>query len=431
VFDKTYYETYERLYEYISGLQIIDTHEHLPAYENERNKNTDVLREYLIHYMNSDLLSSGMGRENLNKVRDITKPVEERWKIMKPFWECTKHTGYARILTKSVKGLYGMDGINNNTIVELNEKFKATLDSNQYDYVLKKKSKIARSILVTVKPHYDKEYFFQSAIIDYLINPSSRDDIIYLQEESDIGIKNFTDWLEAVKKVLIKTIKNGAVSFKVGLAYLRSLKFERTTYHEAENDFNKIFNYFRYPIWEKPPIALGKHFQNYLMHYFLSVISEYNMIVQFHTGLQEGSGNYITDSDPSLLINLFLEYPEVNFDIFHIGYPYQHVTGTLCKNFPNVYVDMCFAHMISPVASINALDEWINCIPINKISAFGGDYGFIDGVYGHQLVTRENIAKVLSKKILEGILGFDDACEISKKFLFDNPYRIFKLEGRI
>ena len=45
---------------------------------------------------------------------------------------------------------------------------------------------------------------------------------------------------------------------------------------------------------------------------------------------------------------------------------------------------MCWAHMISPTASINALIEYLDSVPTNKNSAFGGDYRFVDGVYGHQ-----------------------------------------------
>lgn len=44
-------------------------------------------------------------------------------------------------------------------------------------------------------------------------------------------------------------------------------------------------------------------------------------------------------------------------DIFHIGYPYQNVVGALAKMFPNVWIDMCRAHAISPEASVRAIFE--------------------------------------------------------------------------
>jgi len=111
-------------------------------------------------------------------------------------------------------------------------------------------------------------------------------------------------------------------------------------------------------------------------------------IVQVHPGLFEGSENIIQNGDPSLMSNLFYEYPDVTFDIFHMGYPFQQTLSAIAKMFPNVYIDMCWAHIISPVASVNALSEWPETIPYTKICAFGGDFCFIDGVYGHQKIAR-------------------------------------------
>lgn len=121
-----------------------------------------------------------------------------------------------------------------------------------------------------------------------------------------------------------------------------------------------------------------------MFYFILDIANRKRLVMQIRTGIHEGSGNILSNSNPELLSNLFLEYPDVTFDIFHIGYPYQNELAVLAKNFPNVFIDMYWAHIISPNASINSLLEWIDTVPLNKISAFGGDYCFIDGVYGHQ-----------------------------------------------
>jgi len=90
---------------------------------------------------------------------------------------------------------------------------------------------------------------------------------------------------------------------------------------------------------------------------------------------------------------------------------------------------MCWAHIVAPSASVNSLIEWIDTVPLNKISAFGGDYLFIDGVYGHQYLARVNVAKALSVKVLEGLFDIDKAKEIARMLFHDNPLKIFKLEG--
>jgi hypothetical protein len=89
---------------------------------------------------------------------------------------------------------------------------------------------------------------------------------------------------------------------------------------------------------------------------------------------------------------------------------------------------MCWAHIISPNASVNALLEWLDTVPYNKISAFGGDYLFVEGVYGHLVLARENISRALALKVTEGLFSVEEAKKIAKLLFFDNPNRIFKLD---
>ena len=47
--------------------------------------------------------------------------------------------------------------------------------------------------------------------------------------------------------------------------------------------------------------------------------------------------------------------------------------------------------------------EWIDTVPINKISAFGGDFCTIDGVYEHPFLARENVSRALALKVEQGL----------------------------
>ena len=166
------------------------------------------------------------------------------------------------------------------------------------------------------------------------------------------------------------------------------------------------------------------------MHHLLALADERGLTMQVHTGLQEGNGNIITDANPTLLTNLFIEYGNVKFDIFHMGYPYMLELSNLAKNFQNVFIDMCWGHIISPEAARRALIEWLDAVPANKISAFGGDYAFVDGVYGHQELARRNVARALADKVEEDCFSVDQACQIARMLFVDNPERLFGLQGR-
>ena len=51
-----------------------------------------------------------------------------------------------------------------------------------------------------------------------------------------------------------------------------------------------------------------KIFQN---HFILNLLDKKRRTLQIHTGIQEGSGNLINNSDPTLLSNLFLDYKNI------------------------------------------------------------------------------------------------------------------------
>ncbi len=419
-------DVFQEIFEYVEGLTIIDSHEHLPHREEAREKDTDVLKEYLAHYYNRDLISAGLKLEDFQKVIDHEIPIMERWDIVEPFWNNCRYTGYGRALDISVKALYNIHRISRDTIEELDAAFQKSLKPGHFKRVLKDMSKIEVSLL---DANLDCDpYFFKSVYrLDNFIYPESSWTLKQIEENTGVKINSMDDWLEACEIALDNAFESGAVALKSGLAYNRTLKYERVTKNDAEAHFNQVFNALNSPDWDISSLAIGKPFQDYMMHFVLRLANKRGLTFQFHTGLQEGNGNLISNSDPSLLSNLFLEYPDVDFDIFHIGYPYQHVLSALAKNFPNVYIDMCWAHIISPTASINALCEWIDSVPFNKIIAFGGDYLIIDAVYGHQYLARTNVSKSLSYKVEEGIFGVDEAKHIANMLFYDNPKSIFKL----
>lgn len=421
---------FEEILDFVLTLQIIDTHEHLPWCESVRDSNTDVLKEYLQGYFCSDLVSAGLSRRELQYVMDNNCPLMQRWDVVEPFWEAARYTGYGRVLDMSVQILYGINKICRSTIELLNDEFKKTLKPGHFKLVLKEKSNIKISIL-DCWLDCDKEFFRSVYRLDDFIYPKTMRDIYKIETEAGIRICSMDDWLEACEIVLEKALKSGAVALKSGLAYERTLKYERTAKFEAENCFNNILKLRHFPDWVEPALTVSKEFQDYMMHFILRLANRKNLTFQFHTGMHEGNGNLIYNSDPSLLSNLFVEYPDVDFDIFHIGYPYQNILSVLAKTFPNVYIDMCWAHIISPEASVKAMTEWFDSVPLNKISAFGGDNMFVDAICGHQQLARVNVSKALALKVEEGVFDIEKAKEIAYMLFYSNPLKILKLGDKI
>ena len=424
-------QVYQQLKTFIDELEIIDTHEHLPAFEAMRDPTCDVLTEYLRQYFVVDLVSAGLPQTDLQKVLGKL-PIAQKWDLLAPYWDIARNTGYGQLLDISVEALYGIKRIDSGTVEELNDKFfKARQNGGMFQKVLKEICKTKTCVLDDLaKPGgivSDAGFYTSVCRIDPWIELGNGYDFDYLEELSGARIAGFKDLLDACAVYLQDIYDAGCRVYKCAVAYSRPLKFLRRTYAEAEAAFNKIYSSRRgYDVNQ----ACGderRNYEDYMLHYILSFANRNGMTIQIHTGIQEGNGNILTHANPSLLENLFPEYPHVWFDIFHIGYPYHHLVGTYAKMYPNVFIDMCWAHAISPAASRAILYEWMDAVPINKINAYGGDFCFIDAVYGHLELARRNVAQVLAAKVRDGDFDIERAQTAASMLFYKNPERIFQI----
>ncbi|MDD4797900.1 MAG: amidohydrolase family protein [Eubacteriales bacterium] len=412
--------TAEKLFESIAVLPIMDTHEHVPLRQQNRELPCDVLTEFLSHYFDKDLLSAGMPRNILDHARNPELPIADRFRALSPWWDLCRHTGYGRSLDLSARGVYGIEKITGDTIEELNARFQAGVENpHHYRHVLKDLCHIDRSIVDCPgyrlrADDYDAQLFLLVKRLDpYLSRFGQVNDMVAY---TGIEISDFDSFLAAVTRDIQNFRENGYVGFKLGVAYERPLHFARVEKAVARELFSGALKAIQTGQPYQAPLAL----QDYILHHCLSVISTLDTFIQVHTGYQEGNGNMVAHSDPLLLNNLFLEYPQIQFDLFHIGYPYVAQVGVLAKLFANVSVDFAWANIISPTAAENALCEYLDLVPRNKILAFGGDYLFVDGIYGHQLMARRMVSRALARKVDGGQMDEDEALATAKLLLHDN-----------
>jgi uncharacterized protein len=423
------HQTVQELLSYIDGLSVIDTHEHMPAFEKDREKPTDVLREYLQHYMNSDLISAGLSKEKHEQATDISRPLTERWKLVGPYWDACRHTGYGRCLDEAARGIYGIGRIDGTTIEELNGAFQHSLQPGHYTKVLKDLCGIETSLLDNDESpmESDPEFFRSVFRIDALIFPHTWDDIYKLERLSKVPVVSLDSYLRACTVVLHLAKEKGAIALKIALAYERSLRFDRPDRADAERGFRDLLAQKHIPTWETAAVVPTIPFQNYVLHRILeqNLDPELQFPIQVHTGIHEGSGNHPEMSNPLHLTNLLLEYPGNRFDLFHISYPFQKSAGVIAKNFPNVSLDMCWAHIVSPYGSTAALIEWLGVVPSTKIFGFGGDFLLVDGVYGHLKMAKRNIAAALGWMVENDDITMRDAERLAADLLYNNPKRFF------
>ena len=424
---------YDQVYDYVSGLTIIDTHEHLPDHGDKREKPTDVLREYLWHYFDKDLISAGMPPPLLEQIRDHSRPLMERWRLVEPYWQLAANTGYGRALDLTARGLYGIGKIGGDTLEELDAAFQKSLaDPDWFRKVLRDKCRIAVSVLDGWVDYENQPWcsdlFAPVWRIDNLVLLSGfKNALTGLETRNKLRVHSFSDYLAMIDADIETSARLGYCGYKLGLAYNRTLRFERGSYAQASEAFDDLAAGADRQTARQLQPEVPRVLQDYCLHRCLQAIEKTGRTLQIHTGLQEGNGNTWANSDPLLLNNLFLQYPGLKFDLFHIGYPHWQSLAALAKNFPNVFIDMCWAHIISPEACVSALMEYLDSVPSNKISAFGGDYLMVDPVYGHQLMARRNVSRALAAKVDQDVFDLDTARLLARRLFIDNPAALFHL----
>ncbi|MBI3974266.1 MAG: amidohydrolase family protein, partial [Chloroflexi bacterium] len=114
--------------------------------------------------------------------------------------------------------------------------------------------------------------------------------------------------------------------------------------------------------------------------------------------------------------------------ISHAGFPYLREAAVLAKTCANVYLNMSWIHIYSPVACQAALREWLRMVPANKVLAFGDDLYWVDTIYGHLIMARHNVATTLADLVEDGIMSESEALDVGRCLFRDNPAALYGLQ---
>ncbi len=420
----------------ITGLPIIDTHEHLLDEGYRVHAEKDVLSLFLRHYLTTDLANAGLSMERIQAIRDPGVNIARRWSELEPFWKRVSHTAYAQAVKIAVRDLYQVEAINRDTIGEIAARVEEASKPGLYSSVFQKAGiqfAVVDDLDGIYDPHalYDTPFprpsdppgLFKKVIHGSpLIHLRNKNQILHMQDLlGGHGIHTLQDWLDAIAQVFVRA--NQAVALKLTHAYDASLAVSKATYQDAEIVFNQLIG-ATYPD-ESLSHAARQPLTDYLLHYTVRQAAQRGLPIQIHTGLLEGSYNNLQNANPMHLIPLLMEYREARFVLFHGSYPWVREFIALGKMFPNVWLDLCWVWVISPQAGRIILHEAIETIPQNKITAFGGDYIFIEGSYGHSVMARRNIERVLAEKIAEGWFGVDEAVQYARAVLYENALGLY------
>ncbi|MER8543296.1 amidohydrolase [Mesorhizobium sp. M1334] len=415
----------------VAETDLADTHEHIVE-ESRRTKGSsgwlfpcDDWALLFREYMQDDLHCAGMSTADELRFYDPETPSIDKFKLVHPFWERIKHTGYAQAFSHTLRNLYGIESFSLKHVDELASKYHDLKKPGYYEHVLKNVSRLTDchvNSLERIFMESESPELLKQDISILELSRCSAADLRKVESETGLTIKTFEDWLAAIDHFFERYGKQ-AVAVKYQGAYSRRLNFEHVSKRSAA-DFFKAHHA------ERP--FIGPHgekvLQDYLFHYCVKKAGEYGLPVKLHTGYfatRDSMPLAWVKENAADLCSLLQDYPEVRFVLMHIGYPYQDEILALCKQYSNAYVDLCWAWIVNPVASVRFLTEFLVAVPANKVLTFGGDYIMVENVVGHSVIARQGIAETLSNLVQRNWVDHSDIPELAARLMNGNARELF------
>lgn len=429
-------QLFDRLYEKIHIMPVIDCHEHLSGPET-RPPYKEPIAALIYGYVFSDLQSAGLGVSDreIARLADEEVSTDAKWPLFEKLWRATEHTAYARVTKLVLKNVYGEDTLTRDALARVAEKL-ATQDEAAYFRTIDEAG--IQAMLVDVLAwlpkglgsYLDGTKTFPDKWKPLISLPGLHPTTLNWETIHQVGsladrhITSLDEYLDAVFEVFKRCVARGAIGIKDQSAYQRIISYDLVPKADAERQFNVVLSDPRNSLgW-----PAGKPLNDYLYHQYMRFARELDLPVQLHTGHMAGIRNRVDKTNAAHLTTVLELHRDVRFDLFHGNWPYLGDLLFLGKNYPNVALDCCWLHIIDPDYAAELLVRSVLTLPHTKVHGFGGDYGDVpEYVAGHLQIARENIAGALTGLVERGWLTEDQALTLAADWLFNNPNRFFKL----
>lgn len=425
---------FEPLRRSLANCPLIDTHDHSyrcePAYG-------DPIVAIAANYYGQDLLTV-LSERDCSFVMNPAVPLERRWPVFEKGWKKSCHTGYAQCVRRALREFYGIESLSLEVLQRMQGRLLELETPAVFKSILEKTGIVVR---LEDLGHIPDSERITERVLDgtFTLSPRGRliislprfhklcgyEDIRAAVAPLGMTVTCLDEYLAGCRRIFEGYKCFGAVGFKDQSAYWRTLDYGLPDRAAAERVFCAMLEDPRrslaYPDAVKP---LG----DYLFHQFMRCAAELELPVQLHTGHMGGAWNDITKANAVLLRRVFELHRQVRFDLLHANWPYSGELLFLAKNYPNVHINLVWAHIIDPVYCIELLKQIVSCVPHAKVHGFGSDFcGMPELAWASAEMARDHSAIALSDLMDAGVLSAHQAEQIARGWLFDNPNAFYRL----
>jgi hypothetical protein len=366
----------------------------------------------------------------LNDANDCNG-VEEAWRLLRPYLDRVRTTSYFRYLLRGLRELFDVreaDIFSGDWRAASDHMRAYSRDQKGQGARLSQRMGAHVTVMdAKIEPEWmEGEDFGNSLGIHRLLHVARLDMFIHekrglaatLEKHSTRATPDFEGWLDAFDHAFRRNLEAGAVGFKSGLAYNRRIEYADPPAGEAARVFHS-------GLLSASPQEKTLY-QDFMVNRLCRLCLEADLPLQIHTGMQGGIRYVLADTKPTLLTGLLRRYPGLRVDLFHGGFPWYVQGGLMAKYFPNVVIDGCWLHHISPSAYRMALTSWIETVPLTKIIAWGGDHTLLEHSFASLLLARDLVTDVLAELVDRGYFDVDLALETARRILYANALEFWR-----
>lgn len=423
----------QSLIAYQHSLPKIDTHEHIAPESAMIGAAADILDVLLFPYNCDTLRTAGCEGEEWRLLNDKSQPLAQRCAILERWLPFVRHTAFFRAAARTLELTFGEKTMDAAALCRADKILRTQLARPHYHELLD-----SMNIRCAVAfSGYDGAPYFTDARVRFVptvseILPRCHADIERLEKASGVRIHSLPDFLAALDRLFEGYLAHGVRAIKFGSAYRRTLCFAAPDPAAAAAELESVLSLqydgdarcCGHPAPCRPYSELSA-LDDLLTHHLLALCEKHGLAAVFHTAMHAWNDNDPARIHCSGLRDTIRRYRGVNFILLHAGMPFFEEAVLLARYYPNVYLDLTWAHIISPRLTRQAILRILELLPTNRILAFGGDYIYLQSLRGHLEMAMENFAAAFAEAIGDGILDEAQAKEILRLWYFDNPNRIY------
>jgi uncharacterized protein len=373
----------------------------------------------LAQYALADLMSAGLPRAAAARLLGGELSPLEQWDLIAPQLEAARATGYLRAVDLSVEGLFGLP-LSRETVEQVDARLRELRRPGYYARVLHDVARIDRCqvnslvadpICATATP----ELLEQDLHVGGLVTGAHA----AVEAASGIEVAGLDDYLQVLDWCFDRH-GSQACAVKCAWAYDRPMAvqavdappraaFARVRRGDASLDDRRLV-------------------EDFLFHRCVELATERALPVKVHLGFLNGTDfpqlPWIYDhvADATRIVQA---HPRARFVLMHIAWPQQEQLLALAKHQPNVWVDLCWAWILSPLATGEFVERFITTAPASKLLCFGGDYVTVETVVGHAEVARRGLQDALERLVARGWLSGEQALALVPRLMRGNAEALF------